>query len=91
MSMDSARMDLAEFAGCLRGFTDLACSGLLGARVELLEDYGPFRKGDTGIVGCTYASCYNFRREIPVRRGSLTWGVPYGLVALACTEWSQRN
>lgn len=91
MSMDSDRMDLAEFAGCLKGFTDLACSGLLGARVELLEDYGPFKKGDIGVVECTYASCYDFRRELPVRRGRYTWGVPYELVALRCVAWSQRN
>jgi len=91
MSTESARMGLAEFAGSLGGFTDLLCSGLYGAQVELLEDYGPFKKGDSGVVKCTFASCYDFLREIPVRRGCYTWGVPYERVALRCTARSQRN
>ena len=82
MSTEASRMDLAEYAGHFRSFTDLLISGLLGARVELLEDYEPFKRGDTGVVKCTYASCYNFREEIPVRRGRYTVGVPYALVAL---------
>ena len=82
---ESESRSLAEFEGRLHETLDVLEADLYDAEVELLGDYRTFKKGDIGVVNCTYSSIFNFRKELPVQIDGFTCGVPYRLLALRRT------